>query len=126
MLTLVGLLASGVVAAAPVHYTVDVMAIEDNRLVANSRLPAETGQVSQLTQEGSGQRLNVKVTPKAGDGGAVKLYLSVEMSAEGGTVTRQTSMDVSLDGERNFTVEVPAEGHQPAAHFEFSVEPDPS
>jgi len=126
MLTLVCLLASGVVAAAPAHYTVDVMAIEDNRLVANSRLPVETGQVSQLTQDGGGQRLNVKVTPKAGDGGAVKLYLSVEMSAEGGTVTRQTSMDVSLDGDRNFTVEVPAEGNQPPAHFEFSIEPDPS
>ncbi|WP_443747136.1 hypothetical protein [Asticcacaulis solisilvae] len=122
MLTILGLLASGVVVAPGPHYVVELTASQDNRLLAVSHMMAQPGQTSQLIQEDSGQRLSVKVTPKLGDGDAVKLDLAIEMSAEGGTVTRKTAMDVSLDGNHHFSVDVPQESDQPAAHFEFTVE----
>jgi len=122
MLNLIGLLASGVAAAqSPVHYVVDLTAMQDNRVVAVSHLVAQPGQSSQLIQEDSGQRLNIKVTPKSGDSGTIKLALYIELSAEGGTITRKTSTDVWMSGDRHFAIDVPAEGDQPAAHFEFTV-----
>lgn len=123
MLNIIGLLASGAVAAySPAHYVVDLTAIEDNRLLAAGHLAAQPGQASQLVQEDSGQRLNIKLTPKAVDGDGVKLALYIEISAEDGTVTRKTSTDVWMSGDRHFAVDVPAEGDQPAAHFEFTVD----
>jgi hypothetical protein len=123
MLNIIGLLASGVAAVqSPAHYIVDLTAVQDNRVLAVSHLVAQTGQSSQLVQEDSGQHLNIKVTPRSGDGGAVKLALYIELSAENGTITRKTSTDAWMSGDRHFSVDVPAEGDQPAAHFEFTVE----
>lgn len=123
MLNLIGLLASGVAAVqSPAHYVIDLTATQDNRVVAVSHLVTQPGQDSHLVQEDSGQRLNIKVTPKAVDGDGVKLALSIELSAEGGTITRKTSTDVWMSGDRHFAVDVPAEGDQPAVHFEFTVD----
>lgn len=66
------------------------------------------------------------MTPRPGEGGTIKLDISVEISAEGGTIVRETSMDPVVGSDRAFAVDVPAMEDQPAAHFDFTVEEDTS
>ncbi len=122
MLNLLGLLASAVAAATPVHYTVDLTATQDDRFLATSRLLTQAGKPCQLLQEDNGQRMSVKVTPQPDENGAIKLTVAVEISTDDGTVTQKVSMDPVLGADHSFAVDVPAEADRPAAHVDITVQ----
>ncbi len=125
MLTILGLLASGAMAAhGPAHYVVDVTATQESRFVATSHLLTQAGRPCRFVQDDNGQRLSVTVTPRADEDGAIKLEVAVEMSSDDGTVTRKASMDPVLGSDHYFAVDVPAEAGQPAGHFDITVQED--